>query len=211
MTDDKKLMWEEVSTEHIVEDEWIDFRKSVYRFPDGRDIGPFYTYSRKDYVVIVASDEDGRFICVRQFRQGIGEITTEFPAGGIERKDCCEYAKGRVSDSHGDHDQPDASGDAEAALLAAKRELREETGYESDQWKFLLTVPSNATIADNYAHIFMASDCRRVHGQDLDDTEFVGIVTHTHEEIEEMISSGKFQQAVHIMAWLLAGREQTGK
>jgi ADP-ribose pyrophosphatase len=194
MSDDKKLLWEEVSTEHIVEDEWIDFRKSVYRFPDGRDIGPFYTYSRRDYVVIVASDEEGRIICVRQFRQGIKEITTEFPAGGIEYKDGSGCAKGS------------ASRISEAALLAAKRELREETGYESDDWQFLLTVPSDATICDNYAHIFMASNCRHVHSQDLDDTEFVGVVTHTAEEIEEMISSGRFQQAVHIMAWLLAGR-----
>jgi ADP-ribose pyrophosphatase len=52
----------------------------------------------------------------------------------------------------------------------------------------------------------MASNCRHVHSQDLDDTEFVGVVTHTAEEIEEMISSGRFQQAVHIMAWLLASR-----
>ena len=206
MTDDKKLMWEEVSTEHIVEDEWIDFRKSVYRFPDGRDIGPFYTYSRKDYVVIVASDENGRLICVKQFRQGINEITTEFPAGGIERKDGREYAKSRASGDPGVCGDSDASGDAEAALLAAKRELREETGYESDEWEFLLTVPSNATIADNYAHIFMASNCRKVYGQDLDDTEFVGIVTRAPEEIEELIKAGKFQQAVHIMAWLLACR-----
>ena len=53
---------------------------------------PFYSYSRKDYVVIVASDTDGRFLCVRQFRQGIRQVTNEFPAGGIERTD------GRESD-----------------------------------------------------------------------------------------------------------------
>ena len=29
------LAWEEVQTEHIIQDEWIDFRKSSYRFPDG--------------------------------------------------------------------------------------------------------------------------------------------------------------------------------
>ena len=42
-------------------------------------------------MVIVASDTEGRFICVRQFRQGIKEVTTEFPAGGLERKDGKEY------------------------------------------------------------------------------------------------------------------------
>ena len=65
---DKDLFWEEVSTEHIVQDEWIDFRRSAYRFPDGSVFGPFYSYSRRDYTVIVASDEEGNFICVRQYR-----------------------------------------------------------------------------------------------------------------------------------------------
>ena len=30
MSDDKDLMWEEISTEHIVQDEWIDFRKTAF-------------------------------------------------------------------------------------------------------------------------------------------------------------------------------------
>ena len=29
---DNDLKWEEISTEHIVQDEWIDFRRSAYRF-----------------------------------------------------------------------------------------------------------------------------------------------------------------------------------
>ena len=95
--DDEKdsLTWEEISTEHIVQDEWIDFRKSAYRFPDGSIYEPFYSYTRRDYVVIVASDEDGNYLCVRQFRQGIKEVTTEFPAGGIERKDSGKCGEAR--------------------------------------------------------------------------------------------------------------------
>ena len=85
--DKDELAWEELKRESIIQDEWIDFRKSAYRFPDGRVFEPFYTYSRRDYVVIVASDTEGNYICVRQFRQGIRKVTTEFPAGGIERKD----------------------------------------------------------------------------------------------------------------------------
>ena len=44
----ENLAWKEIRTEHLVQDEWIDF-------------------SRKDYVVIVACDEDGKYLCVRQF------------------------------------------------------------------------------------------------------------------------------------------------
>ena len=186
--DEKNLAWEEIHTEHIVQDEWIDFRRSSYRFPDGSVFEPFYSYSRRDYVVIVASDEEGKYLCVRQFRQGIREVTTEFPAGGIERKD----------------------GKAEDALKAARRELLEETGYVSDHWTQLLTVPSNATLADNYAYIFMAEKCRRAAEQSLDETEFLHVRRYSADEIEKMIEQGEFQQAVHIMAWLLARRRKAG-
>ena len=192
------LAWEEIHTEHIVQDEWIDFRRSAYRFPDGTVFEPFYSYSRRDYVVIVASYTDGNYLCVRQYRQGIGQVTTEFPAGGIEREDGKEYG---------------SAGDlfAEDALEAAKRELLEETGYESDEWRHLLTVPSNATIADNYAHLFAAGNCRRVSGQSLDETEFLNVTKHSAQEIEELIAKGGFQQAIHITAWLLALRRRAGE
>ncbi|MBP3233028.1 MAG: NUDIX hydrolase [Eubacterium sp.] len=189
---DKDLMWEEVSTEHIVQDEWIDFRRQAFRFPDGNVFEPYYTYSRRDYVVIVASDEDGKYICVKQFRQGIKEVTTEFPAGGIERKDGKQY---------GAHDSSE-----EDALVAAKRELKEETGYISDEWRHLITIPSNATIADNLAHIYVARNCRKVSDQELDDMEFLNVEKYSADQIEEMISDGNFKQAVHVMAWLMSLR-----
>ena len=181
---DEDLIWEEISTEHIVQDQWIDFRKSAYRFPDGKIWQPYYSYTRRDYAVVVASDEDGQLICVRQFRQGIRQVTTEFPAGAIEKKD---------------GEDPE-----EAALHAAQRELREETGYESGSWRHLLTIPSNATISDNYAYLFAAENCRKVAGQHLDEMELLRIRKHSAREIDDLISRGEFQQSVHVLAWLLA-------
>ncbi len=208
------LIWEEVKTEHIVQDEWIDFRRSAYRFPDGTVFEPYYSYSRRDYVVIVASDEEGNYICVRQFRQGIGEVTTEFVAGGLERTDGKEYRGGDSSEekSAAGSGAAGAAGDsaagvcgaAEDALEAAKRELLEESGYASDEWTHLLTIPSNATIADNYAYIYAAKNCRRVTGQNLDAMEFLNVERYTAQEIDKMIAEGKFQQAMHITAWLIA-------
>ena len=190
-TNDKSLLWEEVSTEHIVCNEWIDFRISAYRMPDGKVLEPFYSYSRKDYVVVVAFDEDERLICVRQFRQGIKEITTEFPAGGIERTDGKEYGENRTGVY------------VEDVLEAAKRELKEETGYESDDWTHLLSIPSNATIADNIAHLFSAKGCRKVSGQNTDDSEFINVYTLEPEIIDEMVKKGEFKQSVHCLAWML--------
>ena len=186
---DDELAWVEISTEHIVRDQWIDFRKSAFRYPDGRVFEPFYSYTRKDYAVIVASDEEGKFLCVRQFRQGIREVTTEFPAGGIE------YADGKA------HGSPDH---VEDALAAAKRELLEETGYASDDWEHLLTIPANATISDNYAFLFRAKNCRFAGDQNLDEMEVLKVCRYSAEEIDKMICDGRFQQSDHVLAWLLA-------
>ena len=186
--EDKDLVWEEVSTEHIVQDEWIDFRRSAFRYPDGTVWQPYYSFTRRNYAVVVASDEKGHILCVRQFRQGIRQVTTEFPAGAIEKKD--------------------GEDPREAALRAAQRELREETGYVSDHWRHLLTIPSNATISDNYAWLFAAENCRKVTGQDLDAMELLRVETHTADEIDEMLANGSFQQSVHVLAWLLAKQDK---
>lgn len=207
--DGSNLTWEEVSTEHIIQDEWIDFRRSAYRLPDGNVFEPFYSYSRRDYVVIVASDCDGNYLCVRQFRQGIKDVTTEFPAGGLERSDGREYragAGGASREAAISQTVTAEKGISEDALAAAKRELLEETGYLSSEWKHLLTIPSNATISDNFAHVYMAKNCRMAARQHLDETEFLNVELHTPQEIEELIRTGRFQQAVHVMAWLLARR-----
>ncbi len=207
------LAWEEIGRQRIVKDEWIEFRSSRFRYPDGRVFEPYYTYSRKDYVVIVATDEEGRFLCVRQYRQGIMEVTTEFPAGGIEVKDRdakesetgsdMDHAKDIVKPGVRREDHPTV----EWALSAAKRELAEETGYESAEWKHLLTIPSNATMADNYAYIFSAKNCRKVAEQSLDETEYLGVELLSAEVIEDLIAGGGFQQAIHCLAWKLAESE----
>ena len=189
--EDTELAWEEVSCEHIVSDEWIDIRRSAYRFPNGEVFEPYYSYSRRNYVVIVATDTDGNYLCVRQYRQGIRQVTTEFVAGGIERSDAKQYGDDK---------------EAEDALEAAKRELSEETGYESDEWRFLIKIPSNATIADNYAYVFEAKNCREVSSQSLDETEFLNVKKYSEDEIASLVEQGGFQQSMHVLAWLLSKR-----
>ena len=192
--DDRELAWEEIRRESIIQDQWIDFKKSSYRYPDGRIFEPFYSYSRRDYAVIIASDEEGKYLCVRQFRQGIREVTTEFPAGGIEKADGMKSGSAEME---------------KKALEAAKRELREETGYVSDDWKHVITIPSDATVSENYAYIYTAKNCRSVGEQKLDETELIHVLQFSEDEINEMITAGKFQQAVHVMGWLLAKGGET--
>ena len=202
MDEREKLAWEPVKTEHIVQDRWIDFRKTEFRMPDGSLLGPFYNYSRRSYVVIIASDEAGRFLCVRQYRQGIGRVTTEFPAGGIEP------GGGSGQDVAPDFiTQPDEGADEEEALEAAVRELREETGYVSDCWSHVITAPADATISDTYAHIFRAINCRKAGGQELDDSEYLHVELKSPEQIDGLIREGGFQQIVHMLGWMLVKGE----
>lgn len=190
---EENLEWKPIKTEHIVWDKWIDFRRVRYRMPDGTESEPYYNYSRSSYVVVLASDTEGNYLCVRQYRHGIRQVTNEFPAGGIE-------GSGGIGC---DTDTGDAQ-TIEDAFAAARRELQEETGYVSDEWQHLITIPSNATMADNYAHIFTAKNCRKVSDLNLDDTEFLHVRKYSAQEIEELIAGGQFQQAIHVMAWYMA-------
>ena len=173
------LNWKLNKTEHIVQDEWIDFRKESFILPDGKEFSPFYNYSRRNFVVIIARTKEGKYITVRQFRHGLKKITTEFCAGGIE------------------------GNEHESALLAAKRELQEETGYVSDHWKHIYTIPSNPTIADNYAYLYYADDCEKVSNQHLDSTEFLEAKEYTEDEINDLIKNNEFVQPIHLMGWLM--------
>ena len=181
------LAWKAVKVEHLVQDEWIDFRRVAYQFPDGTVFSPYYNYSRRHYSVVVATLPDGRYLCVKQYRHGIRKVTYEFVAGGIE------------GDLSGEGRDKPAQ---EEALLAAKRELMEETGYESKEWEHLITIPSNPTLADNYAYVFRARNCQKAGEMHLDETEFLRYEVFTKEEIWSLISQERFPQAIHVMAFL---------
>ncbi len=182
------LAWKLIEQEDIVKNEWIHFRRRTYELPDGNRVDSFYDYSASNYAVVVATDEEGKVLCVRQFRHGLGEVTNELPAGGIEYPWQSETGE-KVHIP------------IQIAMEGAIRELREETGYVSEEWSHLLTVPSNATRADNYAYIFRAKNCRKVTELQLDDTEFLHVNRYTPEEIDQLIEKGQFQQVVHVMAW----------
>ncbi len=185
--EEKDLVIEEVACEHLVRDRWIDFRRSDYRFPDGRVFGPYYTYSRRDYAVIVASDEEGRFLCVRQFRPGLRQVTTEFPAGGLERKDGEPYT-------------------LEKALAAAKRELREETGLTAENWVHLTDLNTTPGFCDELISIYLATGLTRG-DDDPDEDEFLNIVRMPLHELVGMARRGEIEDGKTMVGLLLAEKQ----
>ena len=193
-TKDDGLRWKLKDEQHVIQDEWIDFRKNVYELPNGEEIGPVYNFSKHSFSLIVATDENGKFICVRQYRHGVDEICTEFPAGGIEYKE-------KSNDPYITKENIIATEDD--AFAAAKRELIEETGYTSDEWTHLLTLPSNATISNSNVHIYAAANCKHVASQELDDSEFLDVLLLDEKELVSRINGGDFKQALHVLAYYL--------
>ncbi len=201
---EKKLYWELINEEHIIQDAWIDFRRNEYKLPDGQTIKPVYNYSKHSFSLVVATDRSGNFICVRQYRHGIDEITTEFPAGGIE------YAKEEDAASEPCITKENIIASEDEAFEAAKRELREETGYTSENWTHLLTIPANATISNSNVHIYSATACTLSASQELDDTEFLNVITLSETELLSAINGGDFKQALHVLAYYLFKDKRIG-
>lgn len=192
MEDKEALEWEELSSEPVVQDKWINLSRVKYRLPDGKEIESYYKYSRINFVVVIASDKLGRYICVRQFRAGINKSVLEFCAGGIEKSGAGEH---RVT--------PEEGAVFEESLDAAKRELAEETGYASDEWDKIICIPAYPTLADNYAYIYRAKNCEKIFEQRLDDTEFLKVELISEKDLNDFIASGDFCQPIHIMGYLM--------
>ena len=65
---------------------------------------------------------------------------------------------------------------------AARRELREETGYEAGSLEHLLTTEPSNGVANSVHHHFVAHDCEPTAKQDLDDNESIRVGVTDYDE-----------------------------
>jgi ADP-ribose pyrophosphatase len=79
----------------------------------------------------------------------------------------------------------------EDPLTTAKRELKEETGMESDDWELLKEYDSKGNIDWN-TYLFIARNCKKVDKQHLDAGERIEIKTVTFEEFLRIVSEEAF-------------------
>ena len=110
--------------------------------------------------------EDGKILMVKQYRNALERDTLEIPAGKL--------------------DDPNEEG-----IVCAARELKEETGYSSENLEWILTI-----------EVFVARNL--IPGeQSLDEDEFVDVKAYELDELKQMIFEGKIQDS-KTMAAILA-------
>jgi 8-oxo-dGTP pyrophosphatase MutT (NUDIX family) len=127
-----------------------------------------------DWVNVVAITADQKVVVVRQFRFGTSAITTEVPGGMVDA--------------------------GENPLAAAMRELREETGYASDNWHYLGAVEPNPAFMDNLCHHYLAYPAEKTQDLDLGDGEDIVVALVTLAELRMDVRQGALRHALALSA-----------
>ena len=143
---------------------WVKVINDTIELPSGRKVAGFYRVSLPEYVMICARDTSGKYILIRQYKHALKAVSFGLPAGG------------RSLD--------------EEPLMAAKRELLEETGYSSSRWISLGTFMTDGHRGCSKANFFIAQDAEKTAQPRYDDTEEIETVIVPEEEIPAMVLRG---------------------
>lgn len=129
-------------------------------------------------VVILALKED-KLLMVKQWRYPIKGVSLELPAGKLEKGENPDYA--------------------------SKRELEEETGYISDNWKSLGYIYTSPGFCDEKLYLYLASDLKYKQ-QNPDEDEIIESLEYSISEVFDMIDNGLINDSKTICA-LFRARE----
>jgi 8-oxo-dGTP pyrophosphatase MutT (NUDIX family) len=127
-----------------------------------------------DWVNVVAVTPEKKVVVVKQYRFGIQKTTTEIPAGLMEV--------------------------GESSEQAALRELKEETGYTTDNWKYLGWVEANPAFLNNLCHQWLALDVVKTDQTELDEGEEILVTELSLEQLYSEIKQGRMRNSLTLLA-----------
>ena len=121
-------------------------------------------------VIIIPKLENGKYLTVIEPRV-FTDLTVgiAFPAGYIDK--------------------------GEEKEVSALRELREETGYVSDEIEYLDSYYQDEGCSAAMNYMFLAKNCKLKSEQDLDEDEFIKYIEFTLEELLELEEKGYIKGA----------------
>ena len=136
-------------------------------------------------VAVLALDDDGRLLLVRQWRIPAGRALLEVPAGTLDVHE-------------GITEDPDA---------AARRELEEETGHRAATWRRLASFWTAPGFASELMHLYLATGIEGADGDDRlgpDEDERLELRHVTVDEALAMVEQGAIADAKSILGvlWL---------
>ena len=124
-----------------------------------------------------ASDE-GKVVCVRQYRYAVGQVTLEIPAGKRDSLD-------------------------EDPLECGKRELKEETGCIAEKYDYLGTLLPTPAYDTEVIHMYLARGLSQSE-QKLDEDEFLDVTAVPFDKAVEMVMNNEITDAKTQLAILKA-------
>lgn len=144
----------------------IDYYQDTIKVPNG-NVVKWDFIAHKGAAAVVAVNDEGKLLMVRQYRNALDRETLEIPAGGLNSVD-------------------------EPTDVAAARELEEETGYKAGRLELLITIRTTVAFCNEKIDVYVATDLKPS-VQNLDEDEFIGIETYSIDELAQMVYEGKIE------------------